>query len=181
MNKKEFLELVSALQTFYPKDDLLPDTQSILLWYDMLCDIPYSVLESALRLWVANNKWPPTIAELREYSLKASGSNVMDWEEAWQEVCRAIQRYGFMRPEEGLKSLSPTAAKATKCLGWVNLCMSEDIVCDRANFRMAYENIARREKEEAVMDPKTRMQIEALIGSRLQEAGSGKMLEEKNE
>ena len=34
-------------------------------------------------------------------------------------------------------------------MGWVNICMSENEAADRANFRMIYERLAQRRKQDA--------------------------------
>ena len=182
MNAREFYEVVCAMQTFYPKDNLLPDRQSIQLWYSMLSDIPAAVLTAALRLWVENNRWPPTIADLREYSLKVTGRTEKTWDEGWKEVCTAIGRYGYGRAEAAFKSMSPVTAKAVESLGWMNLCCSEDAISDRANFRRIYEIIAKREQEKALLDPTTKLQMQTLIAAGAHERNE-KLLEEgeKNE
>lgn len=70
MTKQEFAILASAIRTYYPKEKILPNQQAMQLWFAHLQDIPYRVAEIALEKWVINNKWSPTIADLREYVKK---------------------------------------------------------------------------------------------------------------
>lgn len=70
MSKQEFAILASAIRTYYPKEKILPNQQAMQLWFTHLQDIPYKVAEIALEKWVINNKWSPTIADLREYVKK---------------------------------------------------------------------------------------------------------------
>ena len=70
MTKQEFAILASAIRTYYPKEKILPNQQAMQLWFIHLQDIPYKVAEIALEKWVINNKWSPTIADLREYVKK---------------------------------------------------------------------------------------------------------------
>lgn len=70
MTKQEFAILASAIRTYYPKEKILPNQQAMQLWFIHLQDIPYRVAEIALEKWVINNKWSPTIADLREYVKK---------------------------------------------------------------------------------------------------------------
>ena len=149
MNKTEFAMFVAALRTYYPKESILPNSQAMSLWYERLKDIPYKVAETTLNKWAETNKWPPTIADIRELSTGIVKGDIEDWGAAWEEVMRAIRRYGVYNMEDGLNSLSPMARLVTQRIGYKNLCLSEDITQDRANFRMMFEQAAKREKVEA--------------------------------
>lgn len=66
MTKKEFAIFASALRTYYTKEQILPNDQAMELWFMQLKDIPYDAAQEMLNKWVANNKWSPTIAEIRQ-------------------------------------------------------------------------------------------------------------------
>ena len=149
MTKKEFAMFTMALKTYYPRENLLPNEQAMELWFKQLEDIPYQVAETGLNKWVALNKWSPSIADIREMASEIVNGELPDWGDAWEEVCKAIRCYGSYRALEALESLSPLARKATERMGFTNLCMSENVSADRANFRMIYENLAEREKKDA--------------------------------
>ena len=149
MNKKEFAILAMALQTYYPRENLLPNEQAMELWFNQLQDIPYQIAETGLQKWVALNKWSPSIADIREMASDIVNGEIPNFGDAWEEVCRAIRHFGSYRADEALASLSPLARKATERIGFTNLCMSENPSADRANFRMIYENLAERERKDA--------------------------------
>lgn len=149
MTEKEFGLFALALKTYYPKEGLLPNNQAMELWYRQVADIPYNIAEAALNKWVATNKWSPTIADIREMSISVSHGDIPTWGDAWEEVCRAIRKFGSYRAGEAIETLSPLAKKATQRIGFTNLCMSENVAADRANFRMIYETLAERQKKEA--------------------------------
>ncbi len=149
MDKNEFATFAMALKTYYPKENLLPNKQALDLWFFQLQDIPYQVAEISLNKWVSLNKWSPSIADIREMATSISHGELPSWGDAWEEVLRAIRKYGSYRPVEAMNSLSPLARKATERIGFRNLCISENISADRANFRMIYEQLAEREKKEA--------------------------------
>lgn len=151
MDKKEFALFASALRTYYSKENLLPNSQAMELWFRQLMDIPYPVAEATLNKWVATNKWPPSIAEIRELAAEIQNGKLPDWGEAWEETCKAISRYGYYRPKEALASLSPLTRKTVERLGFTNLCLSENPTADRANFRQCYEIVAKREQEAQVL------------------------------
>jgi len=149
MTEKEFGTFALALKTYYPRENLLPNKQAMHLWYMQLQDIPYKVAEVGLNKWVSLNKWSPSIADIREMASSIAHGELPSWGDAWEEVLRAIRKYGHIRPVEAMNSLSPLARKATERIGFRNLCISENISADRANFRMIYEQLAEREKKEA--------------------------------
>lgn len=146
MDKKEFGMLASAIRTYYPKENILPNKEAMELWYRELKDIPANIAEAALRKWVATNKWSPSIAELRETAAEVKNGEIKDWGEGWEQVLAAIRKYGFYREREALESMDQITRTCVQRLGFRNICMSENISTDRANFRMMYESLAEREQ-----------------------------------
>ena len=154
MTKKEFAIFASALRTYYPKENILPNEQALELWYKQLQDIPYNVAEVTLNKWVSINKWSPSIAEIRENAAGITQGEAKEWGEAWQEVLRAIRLYGSYEELKALDSLDDTTRKVVKNMGFKNLCFSENIAADRANFRMIYEQQLKRDKQDAQISPR---------------------------
>lgn len=146
MDKREFAILADAIRTYYPKENILPNKEAMALWYRELQDIPFPVAETALRKWVSTNKWSPSIAELRETAANVKNGEIPDWGEGWEQVCKAIRKYGYYEPRKALESLDPITRQCVERLGFTNLCMSENPTADRANFRQCYETIAKREQ-----------------------------------
>ena len=146
MDKREFAILADAIRTYYPKENILPNKEAMALWYRELQDIPMPVAETALRKWVSTNKWSPSIAELREMAATVKNGEIPDWGEGWEQVCKAIRKYGSYEPRKALDSLDPITRQCVERLGFKNLCMSENPTADRANFRQCYEVIAKREQ-----------------------------------
>ena len=149
MNKQEFGKFAMALRTYYPRETLLPNNEAIELWYRQLCDIPYDVAEVSLNKWVATNKWSPSIADIREMALEVKTGYRPDYGEGWEKVLKAISRYGSYEEGKALDSMDEVTRQCVKQLGWRNLCMSENIAADRANFRMIYERLIERKRQDA--------------------------------
>ena len=145
MTKQEFSKIAMAIKTYYPNAQI-PNNAAMELWYQQLQDISYKVCTLAVNKWVAINKWPPTIADIREYTAGISGTDP-DWSEAWEELMKNIQVYGFYRVEEGKAALSDLTRKAVDRIGYVHICNSENIVADRAAFRDIYTGIAKRAEQ----------------------------------
>lgn len=161
MSDEEFYNIALALQTYYPKENMLPNEQAMELWFRQLKDYDYKVMSTALDMWVDTNKWSPTIADLREYCLKVTIGDLPDWGEAYEKAMKAVTNYGYMRETEALESLDELTRKVVKRLGFKSMCESliENKMQDRANFRMIYEELAKKEREEMQTSESTRNRI----------------------
>lgn len=146
MTRKEFMNWANALKTYYPREQLLPNEAALELWYQALKDIPMQVAEATLRKWVATNKWSPTIAEIREMCVDVKRGDALDWSDAWEQVQLAIKRFGSYRPAEAMASLDPITREAVRRIGFYNLCVSENPISDRKQFRDTFEIMAKREQ-----------------------------------
>ena len=161
MDKKEFALFAMALKTYYPRDGLLPNQQALDLWFKQLCDLDYMIAEIALNMWVATKKWPPTIADIREQAAIIAVGELPDWGEGWEKVTKAIRRYGSYNPKAALDSLDELTRRCVERLGFINLCMSTNEAAERANFRMIYEQLAERRKNENLISGNLKNLIEA--------------------
>lgn len=162
MTKKEFAIITMSLKTYYPRENLLPNDQAAALWYYQLQDLSYATAEAALNKWAATNKWSPTIADLRETAAEIENGQTPDWGEGWQQVCKAIRKFGSYQQAAAMQSLDELTRMTTERLGFMNLCMSESIETDRANFRMIYEQLAKRKKQDDQIPQQLKQIIENL-------------------
>lgn len=168
MDRREFATLAAAIRTYYPKENILPNDPAMDLWYRELQDIPFPVAEAALRKWVSTNKWSPSIAELREAAATVSNGEIQEWGEGWEKVLKAIRKYGMYNIGAAMASLDPMTRQAVERVGFREICLSENISVERANFRMVYENLAEREK--------TRQQVALPLQKTIERLGSADML-----
>lgn len=149
MTKQEFALFAAALKTYYPREQLLPNSQAMDLWFAQLQDIPFKLAETALNKWVATNKWSPSIAEIRETSLNIQQGDLPTWGDGWEQVCYAIRHFGYYNQAGAMNYLTGITKEAVKRMGFRNLCLSENEAADRANFRMIFETLANRQKMDA--------------------------------
>jgi hypothetical protein len=145
MDKKQFAIFASALRTYYPRENLLPNQQAMELWYRELSDIPYEVAEAVLRKWVATNKWSPSIADIRESTSTMLNGEQLTWGEAWERALDAVRRYGSYNKQAALDSLDPITRRCVENIGYMDLCMSENIMVERAHFQKIFEIYSQRE------------------------------------
>ena len=61
--------------------------------------------------------------------------------------------------------------QVVKRLGWKDLCESENLMQDRANFRIVYEQEQKRVSEKAMLPPKLKNQIEKLQSDTIKALG----------
>lgn len=162
MTRNEFGLFAAALKTYYPKDGILPNRQAMELWYRQLQDIPYEIAEIALNKWVTVSKWAPAIADIREQATVISLGDKPLWSDGWEEVIRAIKKYGSYRENEALQSMTELTRKTVKRLGFRNICVSENITADRANFRIIFEQLSTQEQSKRQMPANLFKSIENL-------------------
>lgn len=180
MDKREFALIAAALQTYFPRYNMLPTPEAKILWYQSLQDLSADVLSAALQKWVNTERFPPTIAELRSLCAEIQHGPAPDWGEAWGEVVKAIGRYGWSREKEALDSMSPPAAQAARRIGWNAICTSENPDTIRAQFRQVYETVEHREMEDRQL-PAALKETIAGITQRLGEGSCRSQLPESRE
>lgn len=143
MTKEEFVKIAYVLRKSYAKDKFLQDEAEVEIWFRMLHDLPYDLTAKAAQKWITTEKWSPSIAEIRE-TVAGMTISIPDWSEAWENVLRMIHKHGTWNVEEALNGMDALTRKCVKRLGFVNICNSENIGVDRANFRQIYETEAQR-------------------------------------
>lgn len=114
------------------------------LMYNMLADLTAEQFLKGVKIFCLKHKeiYPNTniIAYIREYAF--IDQNRLSAAEAWGEVICQVESIGYY----GKPVFStPIIEKAVKCVGWRNICMSENIGVERAHFMRAYESLIDRE------------------------------------
>lgn len=164
MTAKEFGTFAAALRTYYSRENILPNSQAMELWYRQLQDIPYPVAEAVLQKWVATNRWSPSIADIRESAAEIqTGGPIEDWATGWNQVVSAIRKFGTYQEQAAMEWLPPLARETVQRLGYKQLCLSDNLVADRANFRQVYEILARRKAESERLPLPLRERISGLM------------------
>lgn len=157
----QFIVITKGLKEVYQRDKFLQTRESLDVWYNLLKDIDYPILSIAIQKYMLNNKFAPTPADIREAVLQVTTTE-NDWGEGWQQVIKSFGRYGMYRVDEALASFDEITRKCVERLGYKNLCMSENLANDRANFRMLYEQIDKSKKELARLPQLQQEQIKKL-------------------
>ena len=87
-----------------------------------------------------------------------------DWGESWNECLNAISKYGQYREAEALANMTLITRLVVTRIGYKELCKSEDITLDRANYRKIYAQVTTNEYERAALPVSLQKQI-ASIGN----------------
>jgi hypothetical protein len=150
--------VLGVLSAAHPTFPLTEATISV--YVQCLSDIPADVLQASALQQIANEKWFPTVSDLRGQVRAIVNPGILAPTEAWGEVVRAI--------EEGGSYKTPTFSditilEAVRLIGgWRYLCLSENSVADRARFLEAYRDLKAKGMRELSLLPNVRKLIDKL-------------------
>jgi hypothetical protein len=74
----------------------------------------------------------------------------------------AVRRYGSYNQVEAMNSLDPLTRKCVDSIGFMQLCMSENIMVERAHFQKIFEIFAKREQVDKQIPLQLRQAISQL-------------------
>lgn len=162
MTPKQFEKITKGITTAFPWANLFPNAEAVEIWYRKLGDIPYDVMTAVVNRWIETNTQPPTIAALRQEADIVVNGLPPTWADGWEQVQKAIGRYGYMQREAALASMDEITRETVLRIGWQQICESENPDALRANFRMVHETLSRRMQEDRLISAGTQKKIDAL-------------------
>ena len=84
MTFDEFAKIAKGLKAAYTSEKFLPDKDALKIWYGLLKDLTYEQASVAAMAYMSINKFPPTIADIREQAIKTSNADLTDnWSDGW--------------------------------------------------------------------------------------------------
>lgn len=150
MERSEFAILVKAMKAVYSDPKFIADQDAFNVWYELLKDIPYNLCQVAIHKYISTNKFPPTIADLRQIVTGLSSPEKMNEGEAWALVYRAICNSAYNAGAE-FEKLPPECQKAVGnpaiLKEWASLDMSEVNTVIQSNFMRSYKVECKRSQE----------------------------------
>lgn len=180
MEREDFKLLVKGMKAVYAQPTFIPDKDAFDIWYQMLHDLDYKVANAAVQKYILTNKFPPTIADIREMAVTVSAGEKPLWSDGWDQTLKAIRKYGSYNPAAAMESLDDITRQTVQRLGYVDLCRSENIMADRANFRMIFEQIADRKHKNDQLSTSLTQLISGLQERKEIESGERKRLSVAN-
>ena len=129
-----------------------PSPEKTQVYWDALNDLDFEVAMVGAKRIIATleNPFLPMPAVFRNSALEATGKETLPWPDAYDQVLKAISNFGVHRTEQAMNSLTPINQAAMRALGGFQaFCANEENDVNRAQFRMAYEALAKREMQDA--------------------------------
>jgi hypothetical protein len=161
MLKSELIKIMTALSEVYPK--FIANEIKTNIFYDLLKDLDYPLLQTAVKKHMLLSEFPPTIAELRKLATEIKNPVMqVTAADAWGEVTKAIRYFGWYRGEEAMASMSEGTRKIAQYIGWQNICEAENLDVLRGQFFKMYGQVETREKTEALLPETLKADIKAL-------------------
>lgn len=164
MNEQQFLVISTTIKAAYPNATILPDRASMNVWYELLKDLEYEACKSSVIELISTNKFPPSIAEIREKYSAKTNDRIKTPGEAYESVMTAISKFGRNEPQKAYETMDEATVKTVKQLGYGYLCNSENMMADRANFMKLYEVIAKEKKIESQLPEMVQIGNSAAVG-----------------
>jgi hypothetical protein len=156
MDDKDFASIMVVLSSAYPNFQM---TDSMMIAYKtMLKDIPVEYLKAGALKHASENKWFPTVAELREasFSIMMNKDAIPSEFEAWEEVKLACEKIGHYKEPP---FSHPLIVRTVNVMGWKELCLSENQEYDRAHFFKVYKSLSERAESDVKMLPQVRAML----------------------
>lgn len=163
MNQEQFKTLVKGMKAVYTQTTFIPDNDAVLVWYELLKDLPYSSVSSAIQKHMCSSTFPPTIADIRKFACESITNEFMNEMEAWNIVYKAICNSGY-HSESEFKKLPPIIQKVvgspSALKEWSQMDIDTVQSVERSHFVRAYRSVIERAKQDIQMPESINQRIE---------------------
>lgn len=143
------VKILTVLASAYPEIELPPAT--VRIYEQTLSDIPAEVLRAATLDLIAESKWFPKVAEIRQraFALMAEQDGTPDAYSAWAMALDYV-RAGRGHPIAGQSrewDIPPVIEQTVRQVGgWRHLAQAENSAADRARFIDAYKHMIEKQE-----------------------------------
>ena len=176
MTKIDAAKLVAIVVTAYPNYDKFKDEEAVNatvnLWASMFQTDDNRIVALALNKHIATNKWPPSVAEIRELMLEIVHPDLIEPDRAWLAVSDLLHTTGENNHGDLHLQLPPLAARAVEAIGYNNLYEMHRSCyrggkpgMDRVAFMDIYKPMYEREKQRAMTPEGLTSQIDAVASA----------------
>lgn len=168
----DFTNLLKGLIAAYPRENFMPNEYTMTLWYNALGDIEYPLLNRAIQSYILSNRFPPTIADIRQmaYNLSAPADDLAG--EEWAKLMRAMGYAGSPEAAVHWERLSDITRSIvggfSEFKEWANTPTADLMSVQRPMFIKRYEDAMKTERMRgavpASMAPPVRRLVENTAG-----------------
>ena len=169
MTRQETITLAALASSSYPAMQGKDPRPIVEAWSLMLADLEVEVAKAAIVRVCRESPFFPSVAQIvaAAEELDPRNEKLPTAAEAWEEVSGLIQRCGLNRVPVFSCDL---VQRATRAIGWRQLCMSENPEADRAHFLRLYESM--RSKYRAQVENEKVLKLSG-VGDLLKALASG--------
>lgn len=171
MTRSDAAKLMGIIVLAYPNYDKFKDEKQVKatvdLWATMFSEDDAGIVGLAVKKHIATNKWPPSVAELRELMLEMTAPDLIAPDQAWLAVSDFIKLHGEHLYGEPRDSLPTLIARVVESIGYHNL---YEMNCGsyrgskpgmaRTAFMSLYEQLYERERNRAMTPGYVTQQID---------------------
>lgn len=143
MKKEDFIKALKFLGTAYNKEFTQDQAE---VWYKFFVDDDYELFRQAIKNLIAKQDFSPSISQIKKEMANLQ-IDIPSAEDEWQEVLKAVHKFGSYKEQEALDSLNPYTAYITRHIGYRNICMAEDQTWNKKEFIGEYEVMKDKEIE----------------------------------
>ena len=146
------------------------------LWQRAFSEYAYSDVMLAFEVWLAQEPFPPTIAGFRKVITKIKHPELfISAEKAWEEVAKAVRKFGWPNQEKAMETLSSNAKRAIQNIGgWQKLCSADSKEWDfrRKDFLEVYDEFEKESQNQKLIPQHVikRIQEESILREQALEA-----------
>lgn len=145
MTRDETKTILATMSAVYPINLMPPVTEmTVNVWFQLLQDVPFKLASAAVAAWLQTEKYPPTIASIREMVTRQPQS--LTAEQAWTAVQLAVKDFGHTEKDRAQQTLGDL----WRLVGadWTYYCTLpvDQISNEKARFIRMYTNDAKREQ-----------------------------------
>ena len=165
MDREKFSILVKAMKAVYGDPKFIADKDAFNVWYELLKDIPYDLCQAAIHKYITTNKFPPTIADIRQLVTEIVTPETMNEGKAWSLVYKAIcnSAYNSQAEFDKLpKECKKAVGNAAILREWASLDMSEVNTVIQSNFMRSYKVEVKKSREYDQLPEATKNVIQRL-------------------
>ena len=167
MTEQETIKIVTLIVMSYPSSEKFKDETSlkgmVAVWKTIFKDDNARLVEMAVQKHISVNKWPPSIAEIREQMVSLTRPDIIPPDIAWSlvsDVLHTESEFGHF----DLYAVFPKAiARVVETIGWSklynlhcgNLRGNKDGM-DKVAFMELYKPVYERAREQAMLPNRIR-------------------------
>lgn len=159
MTKAEVAAVLKLVVASYPNYDKFRDKNEVAstvnLWAVMFADDDRDIVTLAVKKHIATNKWPPSIAEIREIIAQIQHPELLPPDVAWSAVADLMYSEGEHFSGNLHRLLPELVARTVEIIGWHTLWQLHRGIgtkpgMDRVAFMQQYTPAFERAKGEAM-------------------------------